>query len=80
MVVILEEDNICRIISQKGKLSNKMKFAFSVKYIILRNKIVVAVVQSGKDIMKGVAICHEDDEFDLEIGKRIAFIDAIESR
>ena len=49
-----------------------MNFPLS-KYRFYQNgNRIIAVSTYGGKTVRGVAICHPDDNFDLEIGKRIA--------
>ena len=41
------------------------------RYYVAGNK-VIAVSSYAKQPVRGVAVCHPDDTFDLELGKRIA--------
>ena len=41
------------------------------RYYVNGNKVIAVSTYCGKTV-RGVAVCHPDDEFNLELGKRIA--------
>lgn len=41
------------------------------RYYVDNNRVIAVSTYAGKTV-RGVAVCHPDDTFDLELGKRIA--------
>ena len=41
------------------------------RYFVAGNKVIACSTYAGKRV-RGVAICHPDDEFNLELGKQLA--------
>ena len=41
------------------------------KFFTTGNKVIAVSTYAGKTV-RGVALCHPDDEFDLEFGKKLA--------
>ena len=42
------------------------------RFVVVNNKKVIAISTFAGKVVRGVALCHDDDNFDLEKGKEIA--------
>jgi len=73
------EEEICKNLIKKKKLSELVDEIKHVKYIYHKN-ITIALVEVGKCTLKGVSICSSKDQYDKTFGQRIAFANAVGKR
>jgi hypothetical protein len=74
------EDEICHIKARKGTLLDVVGYGCKTEYLVLGNEYVVALVHTPGCTLRGVSICGKKDKFDEKIGKKIAFINAIDKK
>jgi len=74
------EDKVCIQKGKRGTLGKKVKRGFTTHYTFVLRKYTICHVKSKNFKLKGVAVCNSEDNFDEEIGKRIAFANAVEQR
>lgn len=74
----MEFDDLFKEEKVNEVIFNKPSFIHSDVTKVIKNGNVVVVMLNTKD--KGVARCHEDDEFDLETGYKIAYNRAVISK
>jgi hypothetical protein len=74
------EDEICHNKARKGTLLDAVCYGIKTHYLIIEKEYVVALVYTPTCTLRGVSICGKKDEYDMQTGKKIAFINAIDKK